>query len=89
MGSRFARTYGGVCRGAGRCDDDRGRCRDRSDGVTTTPCGACRQVMAEFGASDVPLSYANADGSWTDTTLGALLPMGFDAASLDAAKGSA
>ena len=59
------------------------------NGVTTTPCGACRQVMAEFGGPNVPLSFANADGGWTDTTLGELLPMGFDAASLAAAKGSA
>jgi homotetrameric cytidine deaminase len=56
------------------------------DGVTTTPCGACRQVLAEFGAAAVPLSYANADGSWTDTTLGELLPHSFDAASLAAAR---
>jgi cytidine deaminase len=59
------------------------------DGVTTTPCGACRQVLAEFGGAAVPLSFANADGTWTDTTLGELLPMGFDAAALAAAKGSA
>lgn len=55
------------------------------DGVTTPPCGACRQVLAEFGGADVPLSFARADGTWTDTTLGDLLPLSFDAASLDAA----
>jgi homotetrameric cytidine deaminase len=58
------------------------------DGVTTPPCGACRQVLAEFGASNVPLSFANADGTWTDTTIGALLPLGFDAAALDNARGA-
>jgi cytidine deaminase len=56
------------------------------DGVTTPPCGACRQVLAEFGAAGVPLTYANADGSWTDTTLGELLPHSFDGATLDVAR---
>jgi homotetrameric cytidine deaminase len=59
------------------------------DGVTTAPCGACRQVLAEFGTPDVPVSYARADGGWTDTTLGELLPAAFDAASLEAARGIA
>jgi len=56
------------------------------DGVTTPPCGACRQVLAEFGAPGVPLTYARADGSWSDTTLGELLPAAFDPAALDAAQ---
>jgi len=54
------------------------------DGATTSPCGACRQVLAEFGAPDVPLTYARADGGWTDTTLGALLPAAFDGGTLGA-----
>ena len=56
------------------------------DGVTTSPCGACRQVMREFSKLEVPLSFANADGSWTDTTIGALLPHSFDADALEAAR---
>jgi homotetrameric cytidine deaminase len=59
------------------------------DGVTTPPCGACRQVLAEFGAPGVPLTYARADGDWNETTLGDLLPEAFEPASLDAARGSA
>jgi cytidine deaminase len=59
------------------------------DGVTTPPCGACRQVLAEFGAAGVPLSYARADGGWTDTTLGALLPDAFDAVALEPVRGPA
>jgi homotetrameric cytidine deaminase len=59
------------------------------DGVTASPCGACRQVLAEFGAADVPLSYARADGTWTDTTLGELLPDAFDSAALEPARGTA
>ena len=58
------------------------------DGVTTTPCGACRQVLREFSAASVPLSYANADGTWTDTTVGDLLPHSFDASALRAARGT-
>jgi homotetrameric cytidine deaminase len=56
------------------------------DGVTTPPCGACRQVLAEFGAPGVPLSFARADGGWTDTTLGELLPLSFEASALEAAR---
>jgi homotetrameric cytidine deaminase len=59
------------------------------DGVTTPPCGACRQVLAEFGAPAVPLTYARADGGWSDTTLGDLLPAAFDPAALDGARGIA
>ena len=59
------------------------------DGVTTPPCGACRQVLAEFGSPGVPVTYARADGGWADTTLGELLPAAFDAASLEAARGIA
>jgi cytidine deaminase len=57
------------------------------DGVTTAPCGACRQVMAEFGGPDLAVAYATSEGS-TETTLGALLPAAFDAATLDAARRS-
>jgi homotetrameric cytidine deaminase len=59
------------------------------DGATAPPCGACRQVLAEFGAPDVPVSYARADGSWADTTLGELLPDAFDPAALEPARGIA
>jgi homotetrameric cytidine deaminase len=58
------------------------------EGATTPPCGACRQVLAEFGAPDVPLSYRRSDGTWADTTLGALLPASFEGAALEAARGN-
>ena len=38
------------------------------------PCGACRQVLAEFG--DFPVLMATREGS-EETTLGALLPRAF------------
>ncbi|MCL5032263.1 MAG: cytidine deaminase [Thermotogae bacterium] len=41
-----------------------------------SPCGACRQVMAEFGNFDVIL--ANDDGEIEQTTVDQLLPGAFD-----------
>jgi homotetrameric cytidine deaminase len=46
------------------------------DGTRAAPCGACRQVLAEFGAPTMPVIYANA-GELVETTLGALLPAPF------------
>ncbi|MBP2653852.1 MAG: cdd [Firmicutes bacterium] len=40
-----------------------------------TPCGACRQVMAEFGINTVVMG--NTTGKWQSTTLDELLPLGF------------
>lgn len=44
---------------------------------TPFPCGACRQVMAEFCGPDFPVYIADGDGFKT-TTLGELLPHSFD-----------
>lgn len=41
------------------------------------PCGACRQVLAEFCSPDFPVYVATSDGFET-LTLGALLPHVFD-----------
>ena len=38
-----------------------------------SPCGACRQVLAEF-AGDVPLWLVDANGNGRETTLYTLLP---------------
>lgn len=43
----------------------------------TPPCGACLQVLAEFGGPDLPVTLAGARGEVVETTLGALLPHGF------------
>jgi cytidine deaminase len=42
-----------------------------------SPCGACRQFLAEFGA-DVRILIADTGGDVRETTLGALLPDAFD-----------
>ena len=44
-------------------------------GVTTPPCGACRQVLAEFGR-DLRVLYTTIDGHEA-TTVDALLPATF------------
>ena len=43
-----------------------------------TPCGACRQCLAEFGEADTPVYAASPDGAVRATfTLGNLLPEAF------------
>jgi cytidine deaminase len=41
------------------------------------PCGACRQVLAEFGDGGTRVLLASPTGRAEETTLGALLPRGF------------
>jgi cytidine deaminase len=45
--------------------------------LPVSPCGGCRQKLAEFGASDVPVTMATTGGTVEETTLGALLPGAF------------
>ncbi|MEO0390631.1 MAG: cytidine deaminase [Pseudomonadota bacterium] len=42
-----------------------------------TPCGGCRQKLAEFGAGDVPVTMATVDGQELHMTLAELLPGAF------------
>ena len=44
-----------------------------------TPCGGCRQRLAEFATADTKLHLCNMDGIKETTTVGAMLPMGFEA----------
>ena len=48
-----------------------------SGAPTPYPCGACRQVLAEFCDPDFPVYIKNAEGYET-TTLGELLPHAFN-----------
>jgi len=41
-----------------------------------SPCGACRQVLAEFGG-DIKVYLANQDGNYLETSVAELLPMAF------------
>ncbi|AQQ52969.1 cytidine deaminase [Planococcus lenghuensis] len=42
-----------------------------------SPCGACRQVMAEFFPADLPVYLTNMAGEVQETTVRALLPGAF------------
>ena len=46
-------------------------------------CGGCRQKLAEFGGSDVPVTLATTGGTEMTTTIGDLLPGAFDAGHMD------
>lgn len=42
-----------------------------------TPCGSCRQVLAEFGEDELQVIVADPEGQMEVYTLGELLPAGF------------
>ena len=44
-----------------------------------SPCGGCRQKIAEFAKGDVKVTLATTDGVVHETTVAALLPGSFDA----------
>lgn len=46
-----------------------------SDGAM--PCGACRQVLAEFGDPEMPVYVATLDGAYQTLALGELYPHPF------------
>ncbi|HEX4154713.1 MAG TPA: cytidine deaminase [Acidobacteriaceae bacterium] len=43
----------------------------------STPCGACRQTLSEFGDDNTLILYPGENGTPETTTLGALLPHAF------------
>ena len=50
---------------------------------SSTPCGACRQVMTEFASASMPIFLVNMDeekgtNEIIETTLGDLLPLSFN-----------
>ncbi|WP_299743632.1 cytidine deaminase [uncultured Tateyamaria sp.] len=51
--------------------------------MPVTPCGGCRQKLAEFGAGDVRVTMANTGGVEQVMTLAELLPGAFVAAHMD------
>ena len=47
------------------------------NGLASPPCGACRQMLAEFILPDAPIIFPAADGVRT-MTFSDLLPLGFE-----------
>ncbi|MDD3165145.1 MAG: cytidine deaminase [Oscillospiraceae bacterium] len=47
-----------------------------------TPCGICRQLLAEFGA-DLEILCCRSDGSYVRHTLQTLLPFSFDVGAME------
>lgn len=45
--------------------------------LPVSPCGGCRQKLAEFGAASVKVILATTDGKILETTIGDLLPGSF------------
>ena len=52
-----------------------------------TPCGVCRQVMAEFFDPQMPIYLGNLQGEIVKTTLQELLPASFTARALGTGEG--
>ncbi len=50
-----------------------------------SPCGGCRQKLAEFAGPDVPVTMCTTDGLSQTLTMGQLLPGVFTAAHMDRA----
>jgi cytidine deaminase len=46
--------------------------------IPVTPCGGCRQKLAEFGAGDVVVTMATVEGVEETLTIAGLLPGAFD-----------
>ena len=51
---------------------------DRIDGRLTTPCGGCRQRLAEFAGPDTPIDVIDPSGEGRTFTMRELLPAAFD-----------
>lgn len=50
-----------------------------------SPCGGCRQKLAEFGGPEVKVTLATLDGQSQETSIGALLPGAFNPGHMDRA----
>ena len=51
-----------------------------------TPCGVCRQVLAELCAPDMPVVLGNLQGTYRVTTVSELLPGAFTSRELNSAQ---
>jgi cytidine deaminase len=44
---------------------------------SSSPCGACRQVLAEFARGTTPVTFQTGEGTWVVHSLSELLPDSF------------
>lgn len=51
--------------------------------VPVSPCGGCRQKIAEFASGEVVVTMGNLDGAETCVTVRDLLPGGFDQSQME------
>ncbi len=51
--------------------------------VPVSPCGGCRQQLAEFAKSDVVVTMANVDGVSRSVTMADLLPGAFESSQME------
>ncbi|WP_078391385.1 cytidine deaminase [Shouchella patagoniensis] len=51
-----------------------------------SPCGACRQVLAELCLPDMPVYLSNINGKWKKTTVQELLPGFFKAEDMNESR---
>jgi cytidine deaminase len=49
---------------------------ERGESLPVTPCGACRQMLVEFGA-EAEVGFSAPDGRWQTVSAGDLLPFRF------------
>lgn len=54
--------------------------------VPVTPCGGCRQKLAEFASPQTPVYLAGLDAIAVTTTLGAIFPGAFSSAHIEPAE---
>lgn len=47
------------------------------DGLVTSPCGVCRQMLYEFGGETLLVIMAKSETDYVEQPLGRLLPLGF------------
>ena len=47
------------------------------DGLITSPCGVCRQMLYEFGGKELLVIMAKSETEYVEKTLEELLPLGF------------
>jgi cytidine deaminase len=75
--SAIAHMIAAAPSGSGREIAAVGVVAERIDGRLTSPCGGCRQRLAEFAGPDTPIHISDPSGATETYTMRALLPAAF------------